>query len=210
MFGSYFAKMAQRAYKDKLARRILDKVDNQTRNICLGAVRKNGYEIEFVKQQIEELCIAAMTEDRRACYFIRPESITEKVALTMVGCDEGLIAGFTAEQQSEAVCQYAVSRRPTVISAVINQTEKLCWRAVKADPCALEGVRKRNPKICRYAFERKAETIRFCNACRNDCPIYQDKQYVDNKYYQAIKENIFMIKLIENPTEEMQMLAVTE
>lgn len=43
-------------------------IEDQTEEICLAAVKRDGYALEFVKEQTEEICIEAV---RQNCYSIQ-------------------------------------------------------------------------------------------------------------------------------------------
>ncbi len=57
-------------------------VNEQTEEICLAAVQENGYALAYVKEQTEAICLASV---KRTCYalrFVREQ--TEEICLAAV------------------------------------------------------------------------------------------------------------------------------
>ena len=53
-------------------------IPNQTKKICLRAVRKNAYALQFVHKQTKKICLAAVQKDKDAAKFINPELLKDK------------------------------------------------------------------------------------------------------------------------------------
>lgn len=51
----------------------LQVIKNQTPEICMAAVKNDGYALQYVKQQTQELCKAAVKRDAEAIKFVAPE-----------------------------------------------------------------------------------------------------------------------------------------
>jgi hypothetical protein len=45
----------------------------QTPEICIAAVQQTGLALKHVKEQTPEICIAAVQQDEKALHFVRPE-----------------------------------------------------------------------------------------------------------------------------------------
>ena len=56
----------------------LQYINNQTEEICLAAVKQNGYALEFIKNQTEEICLAAIKRDADALKFVSSEMFKNK------------------------------------------------------------------------------------------------------------------------------------
>jgi hypothetical protein len=50
---------------------ILHHVNRQTEDLCLAAVRRNGYVLCFVQHQTEAICLAAVENDPTALFSVR-------------------------------------------------------------------------------------------------------------------------------------------
>ena len=46
----------------------------QTLEICLAAVKQNGYALRFVKEQTPEICLAAVEEDSGALQYVKEQT----------------------------------------------------------------------------------------------------------------------------------------
>ena len=55
----------------------LELVQNQTQEICLEAVRKDGDVLEFVKKQTPAICLAAAKQNWKAFRFVKQEILDE-------------------------------------------------------------------------------------------------------------------------------------
>ena len=74
----------------------------------LEMVKQNGYALKFVKNQTEEICLAAVKQCGYALKFVK--------------------------NQTEQVCLAAVKEDGDVLFYVINQTERVCLEALKQVP----------------------------------------------------------------------------
>lgn len=53
--------------------RTLQYVKEQTTELCLEAVKKNGYALEYVKDQTPEVCLEAALENSKALQFVKKD-----------------------------------------------------------------------------------------------------------------------------------------
>ena len=56
---------------EKLISYDLQRVKDQTPEICLAAVKQNGCALRFVKEQTKEICLAAVKQDRCALLHLK-------------------------------------------------------------------------------------------------------------------------------------------
>ena len=60
----------------------LQTIKEQTREMCLIAVRKDGRELEYVIEQSEEICLEAVKENCRALEYVKEQ--TEEICIEAV------------------------------------------------------------------------------------------------------------------------------
>ena len=58
-------------------------VKEQTEEICLEAVKQNGWALQFVKEQTEEICLAAVKQDGMALEYVKDLSMIENVDIDL-------------------------------------------------------------------------------------------------------------------------------
>ena len=88
--------------------------ENQTERICLEAVKRKGYMLEYVKNQTEEICLEAVKQDGYALEYV--------------------------ENQTKEICLEAVKQDGNALEFVTDQTEEICLEAVKQNKKAIEYV----------------------------------------------------------------------
>lgn len=93
----------------------LQYVENQTEEMCLEAVRRDGEALEYVKNQTEEICWEAILSVGGALEYVK--------------------------NQTEEMCLEAVLSNGFNLICVKNQTEEICRAAVWMSGLALEYVR---------------------------------------------------------------------
>lgn len=59
---------------------------NQTSENCLRAVRRDGYNLQYIKDQTPEICMAAVKKEGRALQYVREQ--TPEMCLAAVKRDE--------------------------------------------------------------------------------------------------------------------------
>lgn len=80
----------------------------------LEAVKQNGYALQYVKDQTEEICLEAVKQNGYALQYVN--------------------------EQTEEICLEAVKKNGCALEYVKDQTEEICLEAVKQNGCALEYV----------------------------------------------------------------------
>ena len=84
----------------------LKKVKNQTPEICLAAVKKNGLSLRYVNNQTEEMCLAAVEQAGRA--LIRMENQTPELCL--IGVKQNWRVLRFVKEQTPEMCLAAVEK----------------------------------------------------------------------------------------------------
>ena len=135
----------------------LDRIEDQTREICIRYLSKDGSQLRYVKNQTEELCVIAVKQNGGALMYVKEQ--TEEICWEAVKND---ISSFPfVEIQSERICLFVVRRRGCDLRYVENKTEELCMAALETYPDALEFIRDQNEEICLRAVKSNPYVIRF-------------------------------------------------
>jgi hypothetical protein len=132
---------------------VLEHIKNQTPEICLAAVQKEGYALEYVKNRTPEICLAAVQNNTSALQFV--ENQTHEMCLAAVK-KSGCALKFVKDQTPE-ICLAAVQNWGFAIDYVKNQTPEICLAAVKENYNALKYVKEQTPEICLIASKSKIE-----------------------------------------------------
>ncbi len=113
-------------------------VKEQTREICLAAVKKDGIVLEFVKEQNLEICLAAVKQDGWSLYYVK--------------------------EQTPEICLAAVSQEGVALLHVIEQTLEICLAAVSKNGMALQCVREQTLEICQAAVKNNYKALNYVDA----------------------------------------------
>jgi hypothetical protein len=149
---------------------LLEYVHNQLSTICLSAVRQNGNALQFVKNQTEEICKIAIKNTSSALQFVK--------------------------NQTEEICLIAVTKNGNSLEYVQVQTEQICLCAVRNKGIALKYVIAQTPDICLEAIKE------------NYCALGYVKDLTYDIYEIAMRKNIHVFEIIENKTVELCMLVL--
>ena len=125
-------------------------VKDQTETICLEAVRENSYALQFVTNQTEAICFEAVRKNGYALQYIKDQ--TEAICLEAVKQDGWALQYVT--NQTEAICLEAVRENSSALQYVTDQTETICLEAVIKYGYALEYVKNQTEAICLEAVKR--------------------------------------------------------
>ena len=142
----------------------LEYIKNQTREICLEAVRRTGYALQFVEKQDKEICVEAIKQNISALYYV--------------------------EEQDKEICLMAVKQNCRALEYIEEQDKEICLEAVKRIGCALKYVKEQDKEICLASVKQNILAL----------------QYVDKKYIDEVKKelNVFYLQ----PTEEHRELII--
>jgi len=125
----------------------------QTPEICLKAVRQDGFNLQFVKEKTPEICLAAVQQYGLALGYVQKQ--TPGLCLAAVQT-EGMVLIFVEEQTPE-ICLAAVQQNGRTLKYVKEQTPEICLAAVQQDGWALEFVKEQTPEICLAAVTRQLQ-----------------------------------------------------
>lgn len=120
---------------------------------ALDAVKRNGLELEFVKEQTPEVCLEAVKEDWQALQFVK--------------------------NQTPDLCLIAIREDDSALQFVKEQTPEICLEAVKQNGGALQFVKDQTPELC-FIKELKDKIIRqekVINRLREEQSFTNDEVY---------------------------------
>ena len=60
-------------------------INNQTEEVCMAAVKQNGFTLQYVENQTEEICLAAVNQNGLALQLVKNQ--TEDICLAAVKQD---------------------------------------------------------------------------------------------------------------------------
>ena len=90
--------------------------EEQTPEICLAAVQKDGDMLKYVKNQTSEICWAAIKNSRWSFSSVKEDL------------------------QTPEMCLFAVKRWDRALNFISNQTPELCLASVRASPNSLQYI----------------------------------------------------------------------
>ena len=88
---------------------------------CLAAVKRDGYNLRFVKNQTPKICLEAVKRDGYALKFVK--------------------------EQTPKICLVAVKQNGLALKWVNEQTPEICLEAIKEIGFALDYVEEQTPLI---------------------------------------------------------------
>ena len=91
---------------------------------CLAAVKRDGYNLRFVKNQTPKICLEAVKRDGYALKFVK--------------------------EQTPKICLVAVKQNGLALKWVNEQTPEICLEAIKQYGLALKFVKEQTPLIIHY------------------------------------------------------------
>tara|TARA_R110002153_G_scaffold273997_3_gene446427 strand:- start:50837 stop:51379 length:543 start_codon:yes stop_codon:yes gene_type:complete len=99
----------------------------------LAMVKQRGSNLQYVKYQIREICMAAVTQWAPVLHIVK--------------------------DQTREICLAAVTKYGRALKLVKNQTEELCIAVVTQNGNALKFVQNITPEICLAAIAQKPTTM---------------------------------------------------
>ena len=192
---------------------MLFRVKDQNEEICLAAERHEGCALEYVKKQTPAICLAAVMEDGWALIFVKEQ--TDEICLAAVRC-KGYALKWV-KHQTKKICSEAVKRDFTALQFVKDQDEEICLAAVERRGTMLRHVRKENQteKICIAAIRSNGNTIsmtknRLEDARQNPYLGYEHKDRLKWEHLKAVKSNNKILEYVFDQTEEICLEAARQ
>ena len=161
---------------------VLEYIEDQNEKICIAAVRNNGMALQFVKDQNEKICITAVRNNGMALQFVKRQ--TEDI------CCEALINNKNAEQ--------FIKNKTPKIKYILNNIDKYSYKKVikekDDEDLSIAG------KIIRAKLLNKEMEDSINNY---GCDTEQDRINI-------VSKNGLMLQKIVNQTEKICVAAIEQ
>jgi hypothetical protein len=142
------------------------------KELCLEAVKHNGYALWYVKKQTEELCLEAVKQDGQVLKYVKEQ--TTEICLEAVK-QNGCALKYVKEQTTE-ICLEAIKQDGYALFYVEEHTEEICLEAVKQNGRALMFVKEQTEEICLEAVKQNGDALNYVKAKFYDiCKEYLNK-----------------------------------
>jgi Domain of unknown function (DUF4116) len=121
----------------------------QTEELCMEAVKQNGYALEYVRRQTVDICIEAVKQNGLALQYVKNR--TRTICIEAVKQNGGAL--LFVKNRTEAICIEAVKQDGCALEYVKKQTDAICMEAVRENGCALKIVINQTDAICLEAID---------------------------------------------------------
>ena len=180
--------------------RAFEYVKEQSYDICILAVQRNGLALQYVKNEFrtEKVCTLAVQQNCLALQYVPGHCQTESM------CKEAIQQNVYALQyvncQSYDLCLSIVQRNGLALEHVEAQTQVICNIAVQQNCYALKYVKKeyQTDQMCIAAIEKNIHMFEYV---KNHTP------YVCEY---AVQKDGMLLKYIKDPTNFICELAVQQ
>ena len=139
--------------------------------------------ITYIPGQPEHLCILSLEyANKDKTIYNSPDKIFRY--------------SINSKNQTDRICEFAMSKCGIVLNRVVKQTDKICLIAVKQNGLALRFVKNKTDEICTAAIKQNPEAIKYIDNIEQNAYI----EAVANKIkelHKYIKDNDQLIELEE-------------
>lgn len=166
--------------------RNLESIKNQTEEVCLAAIQCCPDALYFVRDKTTALCDAALSKDGDMLRYV--DNQTHDICITAVS-SFNYNALLYVKEQTDEICIEAVRSYPRSLQYVKEQTEAICKEAVSRDGTCLRYVRNKTYDVCLEAVLHSCEAIEYMSEqteelCREAVLLGPSTlQYVKNKTF---------------------------
>lgn len=154
---------------------ILNSIE-QTPEICRYAIKKNGFALQLINKQTEQLCILAVQRDCDAFQYVKEEF------------------------QTPYICKLAVGQNYNNLKYVKNISNELALYAVKCCGYSIQYINNPTLEICNYAVCKNPPSIYWINniASLETCKLALIGSYKTYDYINRPELEYFKCLLYEN------------
>lgn len=138
---------------------LLKYVKNQDRDLCLTAIKIDGNALEYIREKDRELCLIAVKQAGRALLFVNEQD--DELCLEAVKCDGNAL--MCVKNQTNEICLEAVKQNGFMLMAVKKQTEEICIAAIEQNAHAYGHAKKKTKKICLATVKKNPLMIAHIN-----------------------------------------------
>lgn len=166
------------------------------REICLQAVKNNGYALLFVNNPTPEIYLEAVKNNGYALQYVNQTPLVGPMALTVKWiqeiCLEAVRQNGSALQyvkvQTPEICLTAVRQNPVILRYVKEQTLEICKEALQQDGCTILYVNNPAPELCLIAVRQNGNALQYISKQTPEICLEAVKQnpyafyYVDDNF----------------------------
>lgn len=124
---------------------------------CLMTVKLNGYALQYVRNQTDEICLEAVKKCGSVLKYVINQ--THEICLQAVQNDHAALQ--YVNHQTPEICLEAIKKNGLALRYVNHKTFELCLQAVESNYWAIEYVQNQTIDICLIALKKNPYTIRF-------------------------------------------------
>ena len=168
-------------FNDKYNELSIKYIKNPTKQVCLEAVKRNGYAIQHIKNPTEEMCLEAVKRCGNTIKYI--DNTTEEMQLEAVK-QNGLSIKFI-ENPTKEMCMEAIRQDELSINFIKNPTKDMYLEAVKQNGLVIFYIENPTEEMCLEAVKQNGESIKFISKKNQSFDIIQtffDYDWSKSKY----------------------------
>lgn len=109
---------------------MLEKIQEQTEEICLAAVKQDGLAIQYVKDQSLNVCLAAVKQNGLASYYVKDQSLN--MCLAAVKQNGYAIQYVKNKNKTDNVYLQALKQNYTIVSLINIKKRRLALLVLNA------------------------------------------------------------------------------
>jgi len=138
----------------------------QTEEMCMEVVKRDGLCLRFVIKKTFALNLAAVKQDGRAIQYVRRQ--------IPILCEEAIKSSRYAikyiDRPSVELCMKSIEYNYTSLANIEKQTDELCWFALLIDPKAIAFVKNQKEEMCISVLRKEWRLLRVIkNQTRKVC-----------------------------------------
>ena len=168
-------------FNDKYNELSIKYIKNPTKQVCLEAVKRNGYAIQHIKNPTEEMCLEAVKRCGNTIKYI--DNPTEEMQLEAVK-QNGLSIKFI-ENPTKEMCMEAIRQDGSSINFIKNPTKDMYLEAIKQNGLVIFYIENPTEEMCLEAVKQNGESIKFISKKNQSFDIIQtffDYDWSKSKY----------------------------
>lgn len=142
-------------------------IGNPSLHVSMEAIRKDPFNIYYVKRQTPELCMLAVSTAAHSLVWVK-EQTPELCAIAVAR--DGMLLQHVKRQTPE-LCMTAVRQNGLALRFARRQTLELCLAAVQQNGLALQDVKEQTYEICRDAMVQNPDAYKYATALPTFCTI---------------------------------------
>jgi IMP cyclohydrolase len=136
----------------------------QIEEICLAAVMQNGNALQFISndRQTEAICLAAVSQNGLALKYTRDHLLTKEMCIIAISRN-AFACQYIGKFKSEEMYMLAIKESPSILMWLDEEwkTEAVCITAVSIDSYYLLHIDKQTDAICLAAVLHNGDMLQY-------------------------------------------------